>query len=202
MSYVKHGDLWYPEYDRVLHKAHGPEDLTAVWPHLTQRRCVVQAGGGVGRWAAELAKTFDHVYTFEPDPQNFACLVRNCTAPNVMKYQAALGQRHELIHLEPLEPNNAGAGEVFPGGHTPTIVLDDLALEDVDFIQLDVEGSEEKVLRGASRIIQRDGPVLLLEFGNVPRATKDSLATYLESIGYACVADVHRDKVYALSERG
>ena len=161
---------------------------------------MVQAGGAVGRWPIALAEMFEQVYTFEPDPLNFACLVRNAAALNILKYQAALGQSAELIHMEPMEADNAGAGEVIPGGRTPTITIDSLALTDVDFMQLDVEGSEEKVLRGAAKTIKRDRPVLMLEFGNVAQAIKDSLAKYLEEIGYRHVGNVSRDKVFVYGD--
>lgn len=65
------------------------------------------------------------------------------------------------------------------------IVLAELGVQQVDFVKIDVEGSEPAVLRGATEMLRRDRPLMLLEVDlrdrpDVSRATLDLLT----SIGY------------------
>ncbi|NEB74026.1 FkbM family methyltransferase, partial [Streptomyces sp. SID14478] len=45
----------------------------------------------------------------------------------------------------------------------PCVTLDELALHDVDFIKIDVDGAELAVLRGARELLGRDRPALFIE---------------------------------------
>jgi FkbM family methyltransferase len=69
------------------------------------------------------------------------------------------------------EPKNAtlvGRPNI-PGGRTfeiPTVALDDIALEGprVDLVKIDAEGAEVSIVQGMRRLIERDRPMIVLEF--------------------------------------
>lgn len=132
---------------------------------VPQRRAVVQAGGCAGMWPLALAKRFDHVYTFEPDPVNAACLQDNVAdVANITAYACALGDQAQRVGLTRPKPG-AGLWRVDGLGDIPVVVLDTL-LPDiaVDALVLDVEGSELAALRGAERLVNTHRPLLWLEF--------------------------------------
>lgn len=159
-----HGFLW-PRDDG---QAHGVivdslADLDRVLPRCKERRVAVQAGGNVGVWAKYLSSRFDAVYTAEPDNENFACLARNVTEPNVIKLQAALGAGGVPVGID-REKHNCGAHTVSnSAGIVPVLKIDDLQLRHCDLIYLDIEGYELNAIKGAYRTIQAHRPVIAFE---------------------------------------
>lgn len=135
-----------------------------VFPLVEHAGVAVQAGGAMGMWPKRMAQVFDTVYTFEPNPQSFNCLVHNCQEENIVKIQAALGDQHSLVTMAFHEnPNNYGAYQCKRGGVIPTFKIDELALDRCDLIMLDIEGYELFALRGAEATIDRYRPVIVLE---------------------------------------
>ncbi|CAM5374574.1 FkbM family methyltransferase OS=Streptomyces alboniger OX=132473 GN=CP975_10875 PE=4 SV=1 [Streptomyces alboniger] len=63
------------------------------------------------------------------------------------------------------------------------VVLDDLGLRDVDFIKIDVDGSELAVLRGATGLLARDRPALFVELESRIQPIAP-VVTYLTLLGY------------------
>jgi FkbM family methyltransferase len=176
-----------------------PKSETPTGP---QRRVAIQAGGNCGVWPRELAKSFDTVYTAEPNPSNFAALVFNTIGlPNVVKMQCAFGYKRELIKTElpDHETNNCGAFYVEAGGVVPTIRIDDLALNNVDLIYLDIEGAEMLALRGAEETIRRNRPLIVIEdkglserFGFAQGRAEEWLT---EAFEYVVLKRIHRDVI-------
>lgn len=137
-------------------------DLEIVYPYCKGFDIAVQAGGNCGLWPRAMAAKFKTIFTFEPDPTNFRCLCANASQENVIKFNAALGDEHEMIGLHRRE-RNIGAHFVQGAGPIPTLLIDDLALPACDLIYLDVEGRESHALRGAIQTICRARPVIVIE---------------------------------------
>jgi hypothetical protein len=72
----------------------------------------------------------------------------------------------------------------------PVFTLDGFDFQDVDYIKIDVEGFEKKVLLGGVRTIERCNPVIVIEQNHVVLEGEEqySAKEYLESIGYRNVA--------------
>lgn len=171
-------------------------DLEAIYPHVTAFDVVVQAGGNVGMFPARLAERFKFVYTFEPDADNFNCLAHNAMLTNIIKFQAALGNRHECVKLW-TNPVNVGAHYVDGTGEIPTLMIDDLNLPTCNLIMLDVEGYETAALKGAAATLQKFRPcVVIEEKGHGTRYGDEKATDYLEALGYREAARVHRDIVF------
>lgn len=182
-------------------------DLQAYIGLCPQRRVAVQAGGNVGIWPLELARHFDHVVTFEPDPVNMRCLRRNVPNQNVVAYEAALGHfdgERALLR----EAQNCGASRLSPieaaiGLRTPIMRLDNLALEALDLLQLDVEGFELYALLGAEQTIRRCRPLIVLEMKGHGREygySDQELEEFVVGLGYERCAVAHRDCVFKPKE--
>lgn len=140
-----------------------PELVSAYVPN---RGVVVQAGGNCGFYVKQYANLFGMVYTFEPDPLNFLCLSLNVTERNVIKFQACLGDKHEMVGLGNYL-NDSGSthvkNEQGEQSVVPTIKIDDLNLTSCDLIHLDVEGYELFALQGAIETIKKFKPVIAYE---------------------------------------
>lgn len=173
------------------------QDLHQYFPRMPRRRACIQAGGHIGVYPKTLSSRFGRVYTFEPDHQNFECLVRNAPAPNVYAFRAALGDKRGAIEL--IRSKGSGGHQISEtSGPVPRLHIDDLRLEDCDALFLDVEGYEIPVLRGALRTISKCRPVIVaeenkkthtfgFEFGDIEKL--------LEPLGYEVIDRVHEDLV-------
>jgi FkbM family methyltransferase len=160
--------------------------LDLVKPHLKGKKVAVQAGGNCGMQVVKFADYFDYVYTFEPDPINFHCLVNNLPYDNVIKMQCCLGDEHKLVSLK---DDNLGIGGFYVNenfGNIPTLRIDDLNLDACNFLQLDVEGYTLQALKGGINTINKFKPVLSVEYCWIERfgTSQQELSAYLTSLGY------------------
>ena len=163
-----------------------------------QRRVVVQAGGNLGMYPNLLAKYYDVVYTFEPDPSNFACLCMNTKLANVVKFNAAVGSKNQLISLTLSNYANRGMTQIehgADGAYIPTLMIDQLALPVCDLIWLDIEQYEQYGIEGAVETIKRCLPVIALETRN------DPTVKLLDSLGYSQVDQSTADGVFVHSSQ-
>lgn len=170
-----------------------------VFPAVKEKGVAVQAGGAMGMWAKRMAQVFQYVYTFEPTPQSFHCLNYNCPEENIIKIQAALGEKPCLVEMKYHEaPDNYGAFMAHPGGFVPTLRIDDLGLERLDLLMLDIEGHELPALRGAKQTIDKYKPVICLE-DKAPCLAKvgmrvGDVENYLRTQGYTTFHRYHNNK--------
>jgi FkbM family methyltransferase len=159
----------------------------------------------VGAYPLALADHFPLVRTYEPDPTNFACLVKNLEARDslrrVVAHNAALGAEPGLCTPLAVQENNCGAHRVsFAEGTIPVTTIDAIALQACDCIYLDIEGAETHALRGAVETIKRFSPVIACEDKGLDRrffnAEPGALQAFLTPLGYEQVAEVGRDKIF------
>lgn len=153
---------------------------------------VVAAGGNQGMYPRLFSDIFSYVYTFEPDPINFYVLNKNCQKENIFKIQAALGAEPSGIVLQRISEENVGMHRVTGEGQgtIPLLTLDSFSFPTLDLIQLDVEGYEINVLRGARNTINKHRPVITAENGN------DQIAQFLAEFGYEKVDQSISDSIY------
>lgn len=195
--------LHWPNYDaapertyRYVQKHIGDVDMT-INAARGYRVCI-QAGGHVGLWPLKLAENFDRVFTFEPDPHLFRCLVRNTNSKrNIICSQAALGR--ERGHLKLLQNAKAGSWRIHDTGthlvNVETIdgIMEAHGLEHCDALILDIEGHEIEALRGADKTIKTYRPVIHVEeLGTNWRAS----VQYMASIHYREAGRAGRDVLY------
>lgn len=190
--------FWFPATDR-----HGAEaalrevaDTIAAIRHVRSFNVCVQAGGNCGVFPAFLATKFEQVWTFEPDLENYHCLIKN-VPHNVIHFMAGLGNKCSQMSLDRV-PGNCGAHQtvMIVDGRIPMMTIDELQLDHCDMIQLDIEGFEPLAIDGAKETIAEFRPVLMLE-------DKDMSRRYgykhgwpeLEIPGYKVAGRVHNDVI-------
>jgi FkbM family methyltransferase len=178
------------------------ELLEKVKPFLKNNKVVVQAGGNLGMQVVKFAEFFETVYTFEPDPINFYCLVNNLPYDNVIKFQCCLGEDHKMVSMNSLQDEIGGFYVNENKGNIPTLRIDDLNLSGCDFIQLDVEGYQLFALRGAINTIQRFKPVISIELDWIERYnfSHRDIINLLINLGYEKVDSYTSDHIYIYKE--
>lgn len=186
------------------------ESLKAVLRLVPGRTACVQAGGNVGVFPKYLSRHFATSYVFEPSPELFPVMIRNAPERNIVRFQAALGERPGLIGLACTRRKH-GPGPIHPGlthvdgeGTIPTLRLDDLVLPVVDLLYLDVEGFELYALRGAVETVDRCRPVIAVEVNSNIRYygfTQDDVRAFILGMGYRHALSVHSDEAYIPAER-
>jgi FkbM family methyltransferase len=133
--------------------------------HVKNKRTALDIGANVGLWSRDLVKHFEQVIAFEPVAMFRECLEQNVTASNISVQSVALGDTEGQVNMIITE-GNTGHTHVDPNsvnGDTKIIRLDSLNLQNVDYIKIDCEGFEYRVLQGAKETIKRCRPVVVIE---------------------------------------
>jgi len=148
---------------------------------IQEEDVIIDAGALVGAYALKHADIASKIYAFEPYPRNFRLLEENIEKnklSNIVAYKFALGDRHARVWLY-LNGSSAGRSLVFKQADGISPVTDisekiDLEIdkpthlgvfmvrldnvieiqEKVDFIKINVQGSEEDVLRGSTGLFE------------------------------------------------
>ena len=173
-------------------------DIPVALQYVQGRTLIVQAGGNCGVWAKTLGGIFETVHTFEPDEDNFACLVHNCPAENVIKHHAALGDGGGPIRMDGTRLN-CGAYQVAGDGNIPVMTVDGLNLPALDLMYLDIEGYEFKAIMGAEATIAKYRPVIAIENKSLSdrygKSNRD-VEAYIKSLGYQVAKRINRDVIF------
>lgn len=133
--------------------------------YVKEKRVALDIGANVGLWSRDLVKHFDHVVAFEPVAMFRECLERNVFAKNLNIKPLALGDQEGMIKMI-ITQGNTGHTHVDPNstnGDVKIVKLDSLELPVVDYVKIDCEGFEYRVLQGAEQTVKRCCPVIVIE---------------------------------------
>ncbi len=183
---------------------------------------IADVGAFVGLYAIALAKrvgTTGRVFAFEPDRANYADLQEhiklNDAASNTEAIQAAVGAEESHVQFvsngieSHLVAGENGGAPIEGAYEVKCVTLDSMFAESgLDILKIDVEGFEEDVLKGASRLFKdaaRKPRVIYVEVH--PYAwppigtTSESLLETLRTSGYT-VKHVNGETVERIEEYG
>lgn len=226
----KVGEYWVPDIDmrwfrnrrktlenyrdgghgkQIGHLVQALDHLRAVMGEgALARASAIDAGANVGAYARFMAGVFGAVHAFEAAPDTSACLARNVRDwgldGRITVHACAVSDVPGSVGI-----SSGGwlrrsiSREVKGAGSIPAVPLDSLALTDCLLIKLDVEGHEEKALRGAAQTLDRCQPYVMMELKerHLVKGTADlSAHNVLLARGYRIVADLGQpvlDRLYA-----
>lgn len=160
----------------------------------------VDIGAHAGMYALSLAPYCHEVQAFECQRETYYQLCGGVALNaywNVHPHHVALGaQSAPAVPLYVVSPDGGGTTlhattEAFETQHVEKRTLDSYQLKDVGFLKLDVEGSEEEVLRGAVNTLRESGyPPFIFEswLQEEHKVQRESLHRFIqESLGYRLV---------------
>jgi len=174
-----------------------PEAQAVMLQNIKQGGTAYDIGANYGMHALLMAKLVGasgHVYAFEPDPMIFQRLMEHV-------------EMNRFYHVKSVRAgvwNHSGRAQFFSGHHLgagycaevggtsdcgmeiEVFSLDDFVFErnhcPPDFIKVDVEGAESKVLSGARRVLETYRPMLLIDLDNPEQDV--AVGTMLAHLGY------------------
>lgn len=156
---------------------------------------MVEVGANYGAHTLVLAQLARIVLALEPQMYVYQALCANLALNSILNVQAlqmALGATcasQTMMVLNPLRENNFGGFQALdaPGDSEVQVrTLDSMELPQVDFLKLDVEGAELRVLQGAERTILRDMPLIYMEY----TSQREALLEWLLAHDYHAVRHI------------
>lgn len=143
------------------------KDICGVTPGDVVLDCGAYTGN-TAVYFAERSAPDGMVYSFEPMPSNFSALktnIENSNFQNISTFQLAIADSCGQVYFT--ESGSPGSRKVEKSNLTvPQATIDDFVsnngLPNVDFIKMDIEGSENQALIGASEVIKRFHPKLAI----------------------------------------
>ena len=193
-------NLWQIEANTQQPKLATPSSLRQEqWhmaqQHITEWGVALDCGAHIGECTQQYALRFQQVIAVEPNPSWHTCWHLNCDdLPNVELHTTALGHREGRMRRDTA---TAQVLEVDDGGEMQMHTLDSWQLTELDFIKIDVDGSEARLLEGACETIRRLQPVIQIEIktNRRPQVRQQTL-TWLSKLGYEPQARVRSDWIY------
>lgn len=186
-------DVWHAK--KLIHPGHVLFDIGANFGHYS-----ITLADAVGRACV--------VHAFEPFPKNTERLRTNIRLNGldqiVHVHQIGLSDAPGIGKMMIRSDNSGSAtlavtdGSAIAATDIRLTTLDTFCEQEqigkVDFIKADVEGYEERLILGGTKTIERDAPLMLIEF-DPPKLSRagssvDRLATQLRRLRYKlCVAE-------------
>lgn len=176
--------IWEKKIDKIMKETIKPD-----W-------VCVDAGAYIGTHALTMSKLCKEVHLFEPQPLVYECLNKTKEALKIKNWYinnyALLDNDFGLIKFC---SNNDGDARILRSTFrrdwkykmdVKTMRLDSMLIEKVNFMKIDVEGSEWELIKGAFGTIARDRPVIILETFKTKKNEKN-LKEFCMNFSYAAV---------------
>ena len=132
----------------------------------SKRGTALDIGANVGLWSRDLVDNFAKVVAFEPVAVFRECLEKNVAGPNCFISPLALGD-HDTQATMIITEGNSGHSHLDPAtlgtGDVQVVKLDNLNMDNIDYIKIDCEGYEYRVLQGAEQTVKRCRPIMVIE---------------------------------------
>ena len=186
------------------------DQFNEVMPHVSNRDVALDIGAHVGIWSMRLAQNFKRVIAFEPVPKHIECWKRNMSNfiseqsewGNISTLETvALGHENGTATMKVPNTTNTGMASLvyeifnqrtgarwvqpgwdnFPEIQVETRTLDSYEFDQLDFMKIDVEWFEYRVIEGAMSTIQKFKPIIYIECHDI------NVYPLLLSLGYKSI---------------
>lgn len=185
----KYVSKWAQEMGRL---DHDQNMLPYVLPIIKEGDTVMDVGAFIGDHTIAYAKkagVSGRVIAFEPNHESFECLKFNMKEfENAELRKEALSDEVCRVRINEVEENAGRANVEKSKKGIKCVTIDSLNLDKLDFIKIDAEGFEHKILKGAEETIKRLKPIMLIEIVNDyllrNKTSNNDIYIYLAELGY------------------
>ncbi len=183
----------YPRDEIQRHHARGEfyeaEELEIISRHFPKGGIYCDIGANVGNHAIYVGKMLDpsKIFVFEPNPAAIQVLISNIVLNELdaitdsshlgLGLSDQSGEGFDITFRRPRwHVKNLGGAQLERNGGDITVARGDALLgrQKVDFIKIDVEGMEMKVLTGLEQTIKASRPILFVEVDQVNAAEMEA----------------------------
>jgi len=193
-------DLYKPTQRSIYYAPlYERENLKLTFKYLQQNSTFIDVGAHIGYYSILIGKNVRgvNVISFEPSKENYDILCKNIELNNLKKivtpFPFAVSDKNETTTLY-LNPFNDGGNSLEQLPHqalkeekVQCVRLDDFLKEhnyyNINFIKIDVEGHEMKVLHGMPNTILKFHPTFLIEAQT--KNEQNEIVIFLKSFGYS-----------------
>ena len=177
--YTKNGTkMFINQNDHVISKqlafrySYEEEEINFLKTKISPGMTVIDIGANIGYHTllfSKWVKPYGKIFAFEPDPTNFKLLKKNITAnqiKNIVSFKNAVSDKNDKISLF-LSEDNSGDHRIndlliFKNDNmrkkigTHSVKLDSVfsKSQKIDFIKIDIQGSEIQALNGMQNILK------------------------------------------------
>ena len=153
----------------------------------------VDVGAHIGSHTTRLAKYFEKVYSFEPNPDTFNLLTLNTSRfKNVHCIKEALSNKSDYRQFK-RERFNSGKSRITDDIQASNSIVEAKTLDqhhrilnNISFIKIDVEGHENEVIAGGVKLIKKQKPMLMIEIlSDEIHQGRSTAQKTLSGLGYA-----------------
>lgn len=184
------------------------EVLKNLRKYIKENSVILDIGANIGNHTMFFMH-FCHpekIYAFEPVPATYSILAKNMVLNNhdgiVTAYPYAVGKSKGHASIASYNKKNIGGTELQEDaeGSMEIVSLDDFLpeLNRLDFMKIDVEGFEGRVLEGAIKTIHRFKPIIYIE---IFEENFDHVDLWLRDQGYEVVQRYHTMDYIYMSKR-
>lgn len=171
---------------------------------LKSNDVVIDVGANIGEFSlktAQLIGRLGRVYAFEPDPENFERMKKNVSlnpelSLRISARNLGLGETQGQVKLAVVNSTNRGMNRVVNDAaqfaNVPLTTIDMFAksehIHQINWIKIDVEGYELKVLKGAKETLEQLRPSLFIELDDnnlrQQMSSASALIDWLQKLNY------------------
>ncbi|MEK5478179.1 FkbM family methyltransferase [Paenibacillus sp. FSL R5-0407] len=174
-------------------------ELDKFRKYVPSNPIIYDIGANIGNHTIYFKKYYDanKIYSFEPVPANFELLNKNIQENNLKNIELLNVGVSDSFKKASIIFNEKNMGECklyeSPSGNIEVIPIDGQTFDAPDLIKIDVEGDELNVLKGMSKILELNKPVLWIEIIN---NNFDEVDDFLSSLNYELVDKLNFNHLY------
>ena len=187
--------------DKCTWQANTLDYILSLYNKKTFRRCI-DAGANYGYLSVGFSRYFEKVEAFEIASNVRSHLKLNTNSfDNIQVYDKGLYSTDTEVEFKNY-PSSGTSRIVKSQGSTieKVTTLDSYNFDDVDLIKIDVEGSEDELIKGAENTIEKYLPVIVVEIhcnrSDISFTQRQYIFNFLYSLGYKLVDVRHNDFLF------
>lgn len=163
-------------------------------PYIKNYRNAIDIGCRDGEYTRYLHKHFTHVYCF--DYRRRKLFNKNVDVTRITHFKCGLSDENEKMIVSGSGSMTSSRVPKEKWYEEQLYTLDTFDFENIDYIKIDVDGFELKVLKGSVKTLEKYQPLLVIE----QLKQENSSIKFCETIGYKILAwdDDHRNVIMGI----